>query len=89
MEKHHGTVKPVRIAQVASLYLWLANRLPEEFPFSKHAEDLSERYITLMDAGLKAMYGHSVGLRDTEPAPRRLDSTRDRNDRLEFVGAAA
>lgn len=74
---------------MASLYLWLANRLPEEFPFTKHAEELSERYITLMDAGLKAMYGQSVGLRDTEPAPRRLDSFGDRSESLRLVDAAA
>ncbi len=75
------------LMQVASLYLWLSNRFDEElFPLREHAESLSERYINLMGAGLKAMYGQSVGLRDPV---RKLGEAQDVMSGEDLVGAAA
>eukprot|EP00884_Botryococcus_braunii_P014946 jgi/Botrbrau1/23452/Bobra.106_1s0010.2 len=73
--------------QVVSLYLWLSNRFDEElFPLREHAESLSDRYINLMDAGLKAMYGQSMGLRDPV---RKLGEAQDVALGEDLVGAAA
>lgn len=76
--------------QVVSLYLWLSNRFDEElFPLREHAASLSERYINLMDAGLKRMYGQSIGLRDPVFQPRTVVDAQDIASTEDLVGAAA
>jgi hypothetical protein len=64
---------PLVELQVVSMYLWLSNRFDSElFPSRDHAEKLSERYISLMDAGLKAMYGENLlGISEKVNLPKR------------------